>query len=260
MVPPLFEAFLPDITIGVFGADTHRSDPFAHFNMSNYAPCKAVKIIRGLSPRLLALGGGYNLYVAARTWTLLWAIMNKIAPEDTFLGVVGGMMYGPESELGSLEEDAPISSTGVAKENIQREVGRVVDHIKKTVFPLWNIPQENDGAFSMASFKLSTINQIIQGGAAMLFVLQGKYNPMMIKTVMSKENEVFSNPPEGIGRYAIVGERGGFINIVKTASAESLGVLLSHFVGLIQFDVMPVIDSAGGKAEKVVKETLGGGA
>jgi Domain of unknown function (DUF3303) len=94
----------------------------------------------------------------------------------------------------------------------------------------------------------------------MLFALQGKYNPMMIKTVMNKENEVFGNPPDGIeviARYAIVGERGGFINIVKTASAESLGALISNFVGLVQFDVTPVIDSSGGKAERVVKKTLG---
>ena len=54
-----------------------------------------------------------------------------------------------------------------------------------------------------------------------------------------------------------MGERGGFINIVKTASAEALGILLSSFVGLVQFDVTPVIDSSGGKAERVVKKTLG---
>ena len=93
----------------------------------------------------------------------------------------------------------------------------------------------------------------------MLFALLGKYNPMMLKTVMSKENEVFSKPPDGIeviARYSMVGERGGFINIVKTSSAESLGTLLSRFVGLIQFDVIPVVDSAGGKAEEIIKETL----
>ena len=94
----------------------------------------------------------------------------------------------------------------------------------------------------------------------MLFALLGKYNPMMLKTVITKEDEVFSNPPEGIevvARYAIVGERGGFINIVKTARAESLGILLSHFVGLIQFDVVPVVDSSQGTVVKIVKETLG---
>jgi hypothetical protein len=54
----------------------------------------------------------------------------------------------------------------------------------------------------------------------------------------------------------MVGERGGFINIVKTSSAESLGTLLSRFVGLIQFDVVPVVDSSGGKAEEIIKGTL----
>ena len=94
----------------------------------------------------------------------------------------------------------------------------------------------------------------------MLFALLGKYNPMMLKTVICKEDEVFSNPPAGIeviARYAMVGERGGFINIVKTAHAESLGVLLSHFVGLIQFDVVPLVDSSQGTVVKIVKETLG---
>ena len=94
----------------------------------------------------------------------------------------------------------------------------------------------------------------------MLFALIGKYNPMMLKTVISKEDEVFNNPPEGIevvARYAIVGERGGFINIVKTTHAESLGLLLSNFVGLIQFDVVPLVDSSQGTVIKIVKETLG---
>lgn len=94
----------------------------------------------------------------------------------------------------------------------------------------------------------------------MLFGLLGKYNPMMLKTVIAKEDEVFSNPPEGIevvARYAIVGERGGFINIVKTTHAEALGILLSSFVGLVQFDVVPLVDSSQGTVIKIVKETLG---
>jgi hypothetical protein len=82
----------------------------------------------------------------------------------------------------------------------------------------------------------------------------------MLKTVICKEDEVFSNPPHGIeviARYAMVGERGGFINIVDTTNAESLGILLAHFVGLIQFDVVPVVDSSQGTVVKIVKETLG---
>lgn len=93
----------------------------------------------------------------------------------------------------------------------------------------------------------------------MLFALLGKYNPMMLKTVISKENEFFTNPPEGIkvvARYSMVGERGGFINIVNAESAEALGTLLAHFIGLIQFEVIPVVDSTGGKVLEILKKGL----
>jgi hypothetical protein len=81
-------------------------------------------------------GGGYNIYVSARTWALVWAIMNRLTPEDIFLGAVGGMMYGPEAESGSLAEDHPRIVQDSAKEQAQRDAERVVNYIKKTAFPL----------------------------------------------------------------------------------------------------------------------------
>ena len=65
--------------------------------------------------------------------------MNKIEPEDAYLGAVGGMMYGPEAESGSLEEDAPIITSGEIKESTHKEVARVVSSIKGSVFPLFGI-------------------------------------------------------------------------------------------------------------------------
>jgi hypothetical protein len=82
---------------------------------------------------------------------------------------------------------------------------------------------------------------------------------MMLKTVINKENELFTNPPEGlevIARYSMVGDRGGFINIVNAASAESLGTLLAGFIGLMQFEVIPVVDAAGGKVLEILKKGL----
>jgi hypothetical protein len=64
--------------------------------------------------------------------------MNNIKPEDAFLGAVGGMMFGPEAESGSLE-DSPRHTTGVERENLQKEVEKVVDYIKMAIFPLWGI-------------------------------------------------------------------------------------------------------------------------
>ncbi len=140
IVPPLMETFSPDITIGVFGADTHQADPLTHLNLSTYSLCRAVTDITKRSPRILALGGGgYNVYISAKTWSLLWAKMNGIEPEDAFLGAVGGMMYGPETESGTLEEDSPIYIGGSLKESTHKEVVRVVEFIKQSVFPYWGI-------------------------------------------------------------------------------------------------------------------------
>lgn len=137
IVPPLLQRFAPDVTVAVFGADAHHADPLVHLNMSNHPICRAARAIADLSPRVLALGGGgYNIYVSARTWALVWALMNRLTPEDIFLGAVGGMMYGPEAESGSLAEDPPLVLRDSEKEMARTEAERVVSYIKDTVFPL----------------------------------------------------------------------------------------------------------------------------
>jgi len=136
ITPPLLKAFEPDIVIAELGADTHISDPLTHLNMTNFGYCEAVRKIVRQSARLLALGGGgYDLYKTARSWTLAWAIMNDLDPRDEFLGTVGGMMFGPEIEVGSLW-DKTVYTRGVTKERINREIERVVKSIKTTVFPI----------------------------------------------------------------------------------------------------------------------------
>jgi hypothetical protein len=54
---------------------------------------------------------------------------------DEYAGLVGGMMFGPENEVGSLF-DHPYHTTGETKETALREAQRVVNYIQKEVFPL----------------------------------------------------------------------------------------------------------------------------
>jgi hypothetical protein len=54
---------------------------------------------------------------------------------DEYAGLVGGMMFGPENEVGSLY-DHPFHSTGEIKEKALIEAYRVVTYIQKEVFPL----------------------------------------------------------------------------------------------------------------------------
>jgi hypothetical protein len=107
--------------------------------LTNNAYQEVVKAIKGLSQRLLALGGGgYDIYRTARCWTLAWSILNEVEPEDEFAGIVGGMMFGPEMEVSSLY-DVPRPTTGPVKEKALAKAKEAVTFIKSKVFPLHGI-------------------------------------------------------------------------------------------------------------------------
>ena len=142
IVPPLLNAYAPDLVIAELGADTHISDPLTHLSMTNFGYCQAVKKLKESAPRLLALGGGgYDVYKTARSWTLAWAILNEMDPRDEYAGIIGGMMFGPEVEVGSLE-DKTVCITGPVKERIKREMDRVIEYIKKNIFPIHKIKRD----------------------------------------------------------------------------------------------------------------------
>ncbi|MGD9161268.1 MAG: acetoin utilization protein AcuC [Desulfobacteraceae bacterium] len=139
VILPLVKTFAPDLIVAELGADTLISDPLTHLKLTNNGYMKAVKKIIEICPRILALGGGgYDLYRTARCWTLAWSALNNLEPVDEFAGLVGGMMFGPEMEVGSLF-DHPHTSTGEEKEKAMTEVKRVVEYLKKEIFPLHGI-------------------------------------------------------------------------------------------------------------------------
>lgn len=136
IVPPLVESFAPDIIVAELGADTLISDPLTHLKLTNNGYINAIKKMIELCPRIMALGGGgYDLYRTARCWTLAWSALNNTEPEDEFAGLVGGMMFGPEMEVGSLY-DHPFAGSGEAKEKAMGEIKKVIDYIKREVFPI----------------------------------------------------------------------------------------------------------------------------
>lgn len=136
---PILKIFAPDCIVAEIGADTLISDPLTHLKLTNNGYQKALRGIMPMCRKILALGGGgYDLYRTARCWTLAWAILNHVEPEDEFAGLVGGMMFGPEMEVGSLF-DHPYSTKGEVKERAYSEARRVVAFIKERIFPLHRI-------------------------------------------------------------------------------------------------------------------------
>lgn len=136
VVPPLIEKFAPDIVFALLGTDTHRDDRLAHLNLTSNGYKKVVSRIKEISPKIMAMGGGgYNIYKTAALWTLAWSELIGRAPEDKFTGLVGGMMYGPEADAGSLE-DLPFVLEGEEKALCTEAAARAVRHIKEKIFPI----------------------------------------------------------------------------------------------------------------------------
>jgi hypothetical protein len=72
----LVQRFAPDVLVSQLGCDTHWRDPLAHLNLTTHGFEAAVREIKALAPRWLALGGGgYDLTVVPRAWTLAYGIM-----------------------------------------------------------------------------------------------------------------------------------------------------------------------------------------
>lgn len=138
-IVPLISSFSPDLIVAELGADALVSDPLTHLKLTNNSYQRAVKEMMAICPKILALGGGgYDIYRTARWWTLAWSILNRVEPEDEFAGLVGGMMFGPEKEVGSLY-DHPYRSHGAVKEKAFKEARRVADYIRREIFPIHGI-------------------------------------------------------------------------------------------------------------------------
>jgi acetoin utilization protein AcuC len=139
IVPPLVRSFRPDMILAQVGGDTHRDDRFAHLNLTSNGYKEVVGKINDLSPKILAMGGGgYNVYKTAGLWALAWSALVGAEPQDKFSGLVGGMMYGPEADVGSLE-DAPFTLEGPEKEACKAHAERVVRYIQQNVYPIHGI-------------------------------------------------------------------------------------------------------------------------
>jgi acetoin utilization protein AcuC len=133
---PLIKAFSPHMIVALVGADTLISDPLTHLKLTNNSYRRAVREMTALCPRILALGGGgYDLYRTARCWTLAWSVLNNLEPTDEFAGLVGGMMFGPEQEVGSLY-DHPYLTQGENKDKAMAEAKRTAAYIRKEIFPV----------------------------------------------------------------------------------------------------------------------------
>ena len=77
VVPPMVQAFKPDVLVTQLGIDTHVLDPITHLRLTVQGYTQVVRELAALSPgRWLALGGGgYDIGAVMRAWTRAYGVM-----------------------------------------------------------------------------------------------------------------------------------------------------------------------------------------
>jgi len=134
IVPPLVQSFKPDIVVTQLGCDTHYLDPLTHFVLTTEGYTQVTKELRQLAPRWVALGGGgYDMGVVARLWTLAYGVMidgdwpDEIPPQFQ-------QRYG----LKKLRDHAQLALDDKVREEAHLFAQRGVEEIKKTIFPFFH--------------------------------------------------------------------------------------------------------------------------
>ncbi len=78
VVPPLLEAYRPDVLVTQLGIDTYYGDPLTHLALTTRGYIQVVQSLsesaRGI-PWVALGGGGYDLSAVARCWALAYGVM-----------------------------------------------------------------------------------------------------------------------------------------------------------------------------------------
>ncbi|MBI2906092.1 MAG: acetoin utilization protein AcuC [Chloroflexi bacterium] len=110
LAPPLLQAFKPDVLVTQLGVDGHFRDPLAHLRLTTDAYAEVFRWYKSCGLPWVALGGGgYDIAVVARCWTLAYGIMiDKDWPDeipDSFRERYGVALLGDREKPAEAQHD-----------------------------------------------------------------------------------------------------------------------------------------------------------
>lgn len=130
VVFPLVTNFKPDILVTQLGCDTHYLDPLTHLLLTTEGYAEVIKELKALAPKWVALGGGgYDVGVVARSWTLAYGIMMGRDWADDI-----PQEYQQRYGLKKLRDKDKPPIDNKAKEPAHRFAQQAVAEIKRLVF------------------------------------------------------------------------------------------------------------------------------
>ncbi|MBI3911371.1 MAG: acetoin utilization protein AcuC [Armatimonadetes bacterium] len=131
VVPPLTQAFRPQILVAQIGCDTHFQDPLAHLNLTTAGYEALIRWLHSLCDRWVALGGGgYNLKTIPRAWALAFGVMSG---QEFANEVPAG--YPAVRALGATPRLRDTAPPPRASERVHAYAEHMVAEVKRHVFP-----------------------------------------------------------------------------------------------------------------------------
>lgn len=131
VVPPLLEAFAPDILATQLGADAYASDPLTHLSLSAQGYAAVVERLGATGLPWLAFGGGgYDLDATPRCWALAYgAMLEREWPDE--------LPAGADAFLQStrLRDAAPPPQDPAMRERTRAYAHGQVEELRRLVFP-----------------------------------------------------------------------------------------------------------------------------
>lgn len=139
IVPPLVEAFRPDVLVSQLGCDSHHRDPLANLHLTTAAYRTAAAVLHDLAHRLchgrwVATGGGGYQWasVVPRAWTTYFAEMaGADLPDELPAAWVERAMAEAGHDVPRRLSEPPLASSWEDAE----AVGATIAEVRRLVFP-----------------------------------------------------------------------------------------------------------------------------
>lgn len=132
VVPPLLDAFAPDVVVTQLGIDSHYRDPITHLGLTVQGFASAVTYLANTAPKWLALGGGgYDLQAVARAWTSAYAVML-----DTQLPDAIPDTYRDLHGVSTLSDHDDLSEFAPHQQDARQYAENTILELQREVFPV----------------------------------------------------------------------------------------------------------------------------
>ena len=131
VVPPLIEAFRPDVLVTQLGIDSHFNDPITHLALTVQGFGQVVNEFPQMASRWVALGGGgYDLQAVARAWTVAYSIMSEQGFPDQL-----PPSYRERHGVSTLADHGDLGIKDNVRKDARVFAENSVETVKRLVFP-----------------------------------------------------------------------------------------------------------------------------